>query len=79
MNVPEFTWKVVIVLPRGEDDFNRIDENTRIISVCIPNQKGVHKSGDWTAYQKPIDYIEEITGYDFFELLPDLIEDELEN
>lgn len=79
MNVPEFTWKVVIVLPKGEDDFNRIDENTRIISVCIPNQKGVHKGGDWTAYQKPIDYIEEITGYDFFELLPDLIEDELEN
>ena len=79
MNVPEFTWKVIIVLPKGEDDFNRIDENTRVISVCIPNQKGVHKSGDWTAYQKSIDYIEEITKYDFFELLPDNIENELEN
>ena len=28
LNVPEFCWKIILVLSNGNDDLNRIDENT---------------------------------------------------
>ena len=36
-------------------------------------------TGSWQQYACSVDYIEEITGYDFFELLPDDIEEEIES
>lgn len=78
INVPATTWKVCVVLPEGENDFSRIDENTTVIAINVPNNMGMGKTGDWEQYITSIDEIEKITGYDFFELLPDEIEDALE-
>ena len=40
---------------------------------------GMGKTGDWEQFLCSIDDIEALTGYDFFELLPDSIEDALES
>jgi len=78
INVPAYTWKILLVLPEGDDDLNRIDENTTVIAVCVPNVQGCNKEGSWQQYKCSIDYIEELTGFDFWELLPDELEDKLE-
>lgn len=78
ISVPAFTWKILLVLPEGEEDFSRITPETQIISVCVPNQKGCGKNGSWEQYVCSVDYIEEMTGYDFLELIPDELEDQLE-
>ena len=78
LNVPELCWKIILVLPEGDDDLNRIDENTKIICVCMPNQMGIQKTGSWEQFECSVNYIEEITHFDFFELLDDELEEFLE-
>lgn len=78
MNVPAYTWKVLILLDNGKNDISRINENTTVIAINVPNKMGIAKDGDWEQYLTSIDEIESLTGYDFFELLPDDIEDALE-
>jgi len=79
MNVPATTWKVVMVLPAGSDDVNRINtKDAYTIAINVPNQMGMGKTGDWEQFLTSVDEIEALTGYDFFELLPDEIEDKLE-
>ena len=78
MNVPAYTWKVLIAIPSGEGDLERISETATAIAINVPNQMGMQKTGDWEQFLCSIDDIEELTGYDFFELLPDDVEDVLE-
>ena len=78
MNVPAYTWKVLIAIPAGADDLERIDSTVTAIAINVPNQTGMQKTGDWEQFLCSIDEIEALTGYDFFELLPDYIEDSLE-
>lgn len=78
INVPSHSWKIILRLPSGEDDIMRVTEETTILAVLIPNVQGCHKDGDWQQYITTVDYIEELTGYDFFSELPDEIEDALE-
>ena len=78
LNVPEFCWKIILVLSNGNDDLNRIDENTKIICVSMPNQMGIQKTGSWEQFECSVNYIEEITHFDFFELLDDDLEEFLE-
>lgn len=78
MQVPAYTWKVLIAIPEGEDDLNRISEDTMVIAINVPNKMGMGKTGDWEQFITTIDEIENQTGYDFFELIPDTIEDILE-
>ncbi|CAN5618044.1 hypothetical protein BH09BAC4_BH09BAC4_03090 [soil metagenome] len=33
LNVPAALWKVILVLPVGSDDVNRINAQTRVIAV----------------------------------------------
>lgn len=79
MNVPAYTWKVLIALPTGEGDLDRLDQTSATaIAINVPNKTGMQKTGDWEQFLCSIDEIEAMTGYDFFELLPDDIEDALE-
>ena len=78
LNVPEFCWKIILVLSNGNDDLNRIDENTKIICVSMPNQMGIQKTGSWEQFECSVNYIEEITHFDFLELLDDDLEEFLE-
>ena len=78
MNVPAFTWKVLIAIPAGQGDLERIDDSATVIAINVPNKTGMQKTGDWEQFLCSIDEIEAMTGYDFFELLPDDVEDSLE-
>ncbi len=80
ITVPAYTWKIILFLPEGDNDFERlVDGAFQILAVCIPNEKGCAQNGSWQQYVCSVDYIEELTGYDFFELLPDDLEEEIES
>ena len=79
INVPAYTWKVLMVLPESEDDLSRVTEDTQVISVCVPNKKGINSDLSWMKYLCSVDDIEKLTGYDFFEMLDDSIEDVIES
>ncbi len=64
ITVPASLWKIIVVLPVGSDDINRISTNTRIIAVNIPNRQTAADK-PWTAYLTSVKEIERMTGYDF--------------
>ncbi|WP_228466902.1 DNA/RNA non-specific endonuclease [Adhaeribacter swui] len=72
IKVPKQIWKVLIILPAGEDDVNRITTNTRVIAVDTPNINGVH--ADWSNYRTTVDAIEKATGYDLLSEVPEDIQ-----
>ncbi len=59
--VPSNIWKVAVILPVGDDDVDRIDANTRVISVNTPNVNSINS--DWTQYIVSMKSIETATGY----------------
>ena len=63
--VPEYTWKVILVLDNGNI------ENT--IAVRMPNNDTVART-DWTDYIVSVDEIEKATGYDLFSVVPNSIQ-----
>ncbi len=81
ITIPSHTWKIILFMPEGENDFERaVTEGLcEILAVNVPNEKGCGKNGSWQQYLCSVDYIEEITGYDFFELLPDDVEEKIES
>jgi endonuclease G len=64
VTVPNRIWKVVLVLPQGTDDVNRVTVSTRVIAVNTPNSNNVNSS--WGVYRTTVDDIEAVTGYDLF-------------
>ncbi|MBV9790490.1 MAG: DNA/RNA non-specific endonuclease, partial [Chloroflexi bacterium] len=62
--IPSFTWKVIVVLPRGSNDLSRITTSTRVIAVSMPNRQGI-RANDWRQYRYSVDQIETWTGYNF--------------
>jgi endonuclease G len=63
VRVPEHLWKVIVVLPEGDNDLQRIDAQTEVIAVDMPNQQGIRDT-DWQQYLTSVDQIEQATGYD---------------
>lgn len=72
VTVPASTWKVVLVIPKGENDIARVDCSARTIAVIVPNTNGTNP--DWTTYLTTVDAVETLTGYDFFSNLPEPIQ-----
>ncbi|MCY7376463.1 MAG: DNA/RNA non-specific endonuclease, partial [Pyrinomonadaceae bacterium] len=75
--VPTYTWKVIMVLPNGSNDVSRVTTATRLIAVVIPNQNGI--STNWRDFRVSVDYVESLTGHDFFSNVPDSIENVIES
>ncbi|MBK8810387.1 MAG: DNA/RNA non-specific endonuclease [Acidobacteria bacterium] len=75
--VPSFTWKVIMVLPAGTNDVSRVTSGTRLIAVWMPNTNSV--VSDWRTYRVSVDYVESLTGYDFFSNVPDAVEAQIES
>jgi endonuclease G len=73
VTVPAQTWKVVLVLPKGVNDISRVTCTTRTIAVLMPNIQGI-RNIPWENYLVSVDEVEQETGYDFFENLPDPVE-----
>ncbi len=76
INVPAACWKVVLILPEGENDIHRVTSSTQTIAVWIPNRQDLDNS--WKTYKISVDEIETRTGYDFFSHLPLCIQYEIE-
>ncbi|MGI8786862.1 MAG: DNA/RNA non-specific endonuclease [Pyrinomonadaceae bacterium] len=74
--VPNYTWKVIMVLPNGTNDVSRVTTSTRLIAVFIPNNNSI--STDWKQYRVSVDYVESLTGYDFFSNVPVSIQNVIE-
>lgn len=81
VTVPEFTWKVALVIPKADgDDIGRVSASTKTIAVIMPNRQGIRTNNpnDWQAYLTSVDQVEKLTGYDFYENLPDAVENSVE-
>ena len=68
---------MIVVLPEGENDVERIDAQTEVIAIDMPNQQGI-RSTDWQEYLTSIDAIEQATGYDLLSNVPEDIQAEIE-
>lgn len=75
--VPSALWKVIVVLPVGSNDVKRINAQTRVIAVWMPNN---NETGDqkWSKFRVSVDAIEKQTGYDLLSALPVSIQQVLE-
>lgn len=69
LTVPAVLWKVIVVLPVGSDDVNRISTQTRVIAVWMPNTNAVGEQ-PWSSYRISVDEVERQTGYDILSNLP---------
>jgi hypothetical protein len=77
VTVPASTWKVVLVLPKGDNDLSRVTAATRTIAVIMPNAQGI-RNDPWQNYLTTVDAVEALTGYDFFTNVPDAVENSIE-
>ena len=57
LTVPAALWKVIIVLPVGADDVNRITAQTRVVAVWMPNTNTTGEQS-WPGYRISVDEIE---------------------
>jgi endonuclease G len=76
ITVPERIWKVIVVLPSGEGDVQRITPDTRIIAVDTPNDNAIMP--DWGMYRTTVDAIEQATGYDLLSNVPAAVQQVVE-
>jgi DNA/RNA endonuclease G (NUC1) len=71
--IPGFVWKVVTVVPVGSAPvLERIDSNTRVIAIKIPNIAGI-LNDPWQNYVTSAAQIEADTGLQFFTALPSAV------
>lgn len=63
--VPAFTWKVIVVLPNGDNDADRVGKTTRVIAVIMPNTQGI-RNNNWQIYRTNVRQVERLTGLNFF-------------
>lgn len=69
ITVPAALWKVLLILPNGTDDLNRIGPNTQVIAVYMPNQQATAERS-WQSYRVSVNELEQRTGLRFFTNLP---------
>ncbi len=70
--IPQYTWKVALVLPNGDNDLQRVGKTTRVIALIVPNflGTGLNINDVWRKYRTSVDSIEYLTGYNFFPNVP---------
>ena len=77
LRVPAAVWKVVLILPVGSDDLQRITAQTRIVAVWMPNTNEAGKQ-PWSQCRISVDEIENRTGLDLLSNVPLSIQTQLE-
>ena len=76
MTVPGNCWKVVVVLPVGENDAARVNSATRVIAIDTPNDNALDPN--WGSYRVSVDAIEAATGYDLLLAVPAAVQQAVE-
>jgi DNA/RNA endonuclease G (NUC1) len=77
VNVPAKIWKVALILPVGDNDVSRVDNNTRTIAVIMDNANG-DASHQWKRYLATVDHVEALTGSDFYSNVPTAVQGVIE-
>jgi endonuclease G len=78
ITVPARLYKIVVVLPAGDQDLSQISASTRIIAVDMPNTQSADNL-PWFEYRVAVDEIELATGHDFLDTLPAALQQQLES
>ncbi|OGX87655.1 hypothetical protein BEN47_00350 [Hymenobacter lapidarius] len=70
VTVPARIWKVLVILPEGQNDLQRIstDPNVRVLAIDTPNDNAINPG--WRPYLTSVDKIEAATGLDLLSALP---------
>ena len=68
--VPQVTWKVVLVIPNGTNDLQRINKQTRAFGIIVPNQPPLNINAPWRQFRVTVDAVENLTGYNFYTAVP---------
>lgn len=76
VNVPSNTWKVIVVLPNGNNDLSRIASSTRVIAVNMQNTNGLNTN--WKTFRTSVNSIESATEYDLLSNVPTSIQSVIE-
>ena len=77
--VPKVCWKVALVLPAGQNDLRRINAQTRVITVAMPNVADAKlRNSDWRDYIVTTQKLSSAIGMDFFTSLPKDVQSALE-
>ncbi len=77
--VPKVCWKVALVLPAGQNDLKRINAQTRVITVAMPNvAEQKLKNSDWRDYIVTTKKLSSAIKMDFFPALPGNLQSALE-
>ena len=71
VTVPGRIWKVMVILPDGVNDLQRIatDPGVRVLAIDTPNDNNTINP-DWRQYLTSVDKIEAATGLDLLSALP---------
>lgn len=77
LTVPGAFWKVIVVLPVSSNDVQRVDAQTRVIAVWMPNTNTVGE-GKWSDYRVSVDQIEQRTGYNLLSNVPEAVQKVIE-
>ncbi len=76
INVPAHIWKVVVILPNGNNDLKRINSHTTLIAVDTPNDNSINPN--WMNYICSVRDIEKNTGYNLLSKLRKTLQDSIE-
>ena len=80
ITVPARIWKVMVILPEGDNDFQRLaagGPDVRVLAVDTPNDDNT-VSPDWRQYLTSVDKIEAATGLDLLSALPPAVQARLQ-
>ena len=75
--VPAVTWKVVLILPNGSNDLQRVNKTTRVFGVIMSNSS-ISQSAPWRNFRTTVDAVEYRTGFDFFSAIPKITQEQIE-
>ncbi|RYE31673.1 MAG: DNA/RNA non-specific endonuclease [Sphingobacteriaceae bacterium] len=76
INVPARIWKVVVVIPNGNQDLKRINSKATLIAIDTPNENSIDPN--WMKYVCTVRDIEKSTGYNLLSNLPKAVQDSIE-
>ncbi|RYY30679.1 MAG: DNA/RNA non-specific endonuclease [Sphingobacteriaceae bacterium] len=76
VNVPAHIWKVAVIIPKGNNDLQRINSSATLIAIDTPNDNSINP--DWQQYVCTVRDIERKTGYNLFSNLPVAVQNAIE-
>ena len=78
VHVPSATWKIVVLLERGQT-LKDVNRNTRVIAAVMPNSNSIDHTTPWAGFRTSVADIERQTGLRFFDHLPHEVAEVLRN